>query len=148
MSTIVEDLRDAASSIAAVANDAGYAFDFTARSLWDVERFIDDNASSGEPRPGGLLSKDLGSRVFALGAYVGEVIRAAIGGEWVADNAGDDWLPDVALDADLAVTLRTPEGLLWPNQQVMRRIMVGPAEGVASYAAAVGVDPGSDPRAS
>lgn len=145
MGTIVEDLREAAESIASVANEAGYGFDFSVPSLSDVERFIDDNASHGEPRPGGLLSKDLGSRVFALGAYVGEVIRGAVGGEWIADSAGDDWVRDGAPDADLAVSLRTPSGLLWPNQQVMKRIMTGSAESLTRYAAAAGVDVGVPP---
>ena len=134
MSTIVEDVRDAAVSVADIANDAGYSFDFSARSLWDVERFLDDNASGGEPKAGGLLSKDLGSRVFALGAYVGEVIREAVGGEWVSDDSADD---------DSTVTLRTGPGeLLWPNQQVMKRIMTGDSQSLVDYARAVGVDPG------
>lgn len=134
MSTIVEDVRDAAVSVADIANDAGYSFDFSARSLWDVERFLDDNASGGEPKAGGLLSKDLGSRVFALGAYVGEVIREAVGGEWVSDDSADD---------DSTVTLRTGAGeLLWPNQQVMKRIMTGDSQSLVDYARAVGVDPG------
>ncbi|HXR42309.1 MAG TPA: hypothetical protein VN738_07865 [Acidothermaceae bacterium] len=134
MSTIVEDVRGAAVSIADIANDAGYSFDFSARSLWDVERFLDDNASGGEPKAGGLLSKDLGSRVFALGAYVGEVIREAVGGEWVSDDSADD---------DSTVTLRTGAGeLLWPNQQVMKRIMTSDSQSVLDYARAVGVDPG------
>lgn len=134
MGTIVEDVREAAVSIADIATAAGYAFDFTPTSLSEVERFLDENAVHGEPTPGGLLSKDLGSRVFALGAYVGEVIRAAAGGEWVADDA---------LDADLTVTLKTSDGvLLWPNQRVMKRIMVGAAESVVDYAAAIGVETG------
>lgn len=137
MSTIVEDVRDAAVSIADTANDAGYSFDFGAGSLWDVERFLDDNASGGEPKAGGLLSKDLGSRVFALGAYIGEVIREAVGGEWTSDDSADD----------LTVTLRTAAGeLLWPNQQVMRRIMIGESQSVVEYARAVGVDPGLLPQ--
>jgi hypothetical protein len=149
--TIVEDLHAAATAIADLAVAAGYSFDFSARSLWDVERFLDDNAD-GEPRPGGLLSKDLGSRVYGLGAYLGEVIRATIGGDWIADTGGDDWIREsghAALpDADLAVTLKTPNGLLWPNQQVMKRIIVGASQSITGYAAAIGVDPGPDPRLS
>lgn len=138
MGTIAEDLHDAAVSMADVATQAGYSFDFTPASLWEVERFLDDNATAGEPTPGGLLSKDLGSRVFALGAYVGEVIRDTAGGEWVTDDA---------LDADLTVTLKTPDGvLLWPNQRVMKRIMVGASENVIDYAAAVGVEAGPGPE--
>ena len=146
MGTIVEDQRAAAASIADVANAAGYTFDFSARSLWDVERFLAENTSEGEPQPGGLLSKDLGSRVVALGAYVGEVIRGVIGGNWVSDQAGADWIPDTGantdldLDADLAVALQTPNGLLWPNQQVMKRIIAGESASITGYAAASGVD--------
>jgi hypothetical protein len=138
VSTIVEEVHDAAVSIADIATSAGYGFDFTPGSLWEVERFLDENAIHGEPTPGGLLSKDLGSRVFALGAYVGEVIRGTSGGEWVSDDT---------LDADLTVTLKTSDGvLLWPNQRVMKRIMVGASESVVDYAEAIGVEPGPPPH--
>jgi hypothetical protein len=135
VATIVDDVRIAATSVADVAAAAGYRLDFTPGSLWEVERFLDENVTAaGEPRPGGLLSKDLGSRVFALGAYVGEVIRRAVGGEWVSDES---------LDADLTVTLKTTEGtLLWPNQQVMKRIMNGRRDSVVDYANALGIDVG------
>ena len=69
-----------------------------------------------------------------------------IGGEWVSDQAGADWIPDTGantdldLDADLAVALRTPNGLLWPNQQVMKRIIAGESASITGYAAASGVD--------
>lgn len=170
MGTIVEDLHDAAQSIAAIARDADYALDFTPRSLWDVERFLDENSAGGQPTPAGLLSKDLGSRVFALGAYIGEVVRSAIGGEWVSDetrgdlsdnddNYGGDDNDDDARPADDAgssrddLTLTLPSlrlldgTTLWPNQRVMKRIMVGRAESVVEYARAVGVEPGQRPRA-
>ena len=156
MGTIVEDLREAAASIADVANAAGYTFDFSARSLWDVERFLAENTSEGEPQPGSVLSKDLGSRVFALGAYIGEVIRGVIGGDWVSDQIGADWIPDSEVNADLdldadlavAVALQTPNGQLWPNQQVMKRIIVGESASITGYATASGVDPGVGPHPS
>jgi hypothetical protein len=146
MSTILEDLRAAAATIADLANAAGYAFDFSARSLWEVDRFLDDNASDGEPKAGGLLSKDLGSRVFELGAYVGEVIRGAVGGAWVTDSEAGDRRPSDP-SGDLTVRLETADGeSLWPNQRVMKRILGDVTQGVTQYAAGVGVDPGPDPR--
>ncbi len=130
MSSIIDDMQSAAESIAVTAADAGYAFNFSPASLTEVERFIDENVTKGEPRPGGLLSKDLGKRVFALGAYVGEVIRRAAGGEWV---------PDDTPDAELTVALRTPDGRqLWPTQRVMKRIIAGNEESLVIYATKVG----------
>lgn len=134
MATIAHDVRTAAAAIARTATEAGYQFDFSANSLADVDRFLNENADGGEPRPGGLLSKDLGSRVFALGSYVGEVIRRAVGGEWVTDDE---------LDAELTVTLRLADGTrLWPNQQVMKHIMTGAAASIVDYAEQCGVETG------
>jgi hypothetical protein len=65
---------------------SGYIADFIAASLWQIDRFFDEQAQGGTANPGGLLSQDLGSRLFAVGAYIGEVIRRERGGEWVADD--------------------------------------------------------------
>jgi hypothetical protein len=58
-------------------------------------------------RPGGLLSQDLGSRLFAVGAYIGEVIPRERGGEWVAD--------DNSPQAEINIAVRLPDGTTcWP----------------------------------
>jgi hypothetical protein len=49
-------------------------------SLKEIDRFLDDHTSEGTPKPDGLLSEQFGSRMFALGAYVGEVLRRKQGG--------------------------------------------------------------------
>lgn len=40
----------------------------------------------GQAVPDGLLSEKLGSRIFALGSYVGEVIIRAYDGTWRVDD--------------------------------------------------------------
>jgi hypothetical protein len=51
-----------------------------------VESFFEDHRENGRPTPGGLLHEDLGRHIFALGAYIGEVIRRYRGGYWTGDD--------------------------------------------------------------
>src|SRR5215475_968138 len=84
---IIEDTHSAATWIAAALTGSGYRADMSPASLWDLERFFDEHASDGRARPGGLLSDDLGPRLFGLGAYLGEVIRRDLGGVWQGDDS-------------------------------------------------------------
>src|SRR3954463_9429098 len=79
---IVEDVLQAAEWVAAALTASGYRADFSPSSLWEVERFFETEAPNGPARPGGLLAERLGSRIFALGSYVGEVVRRHAGGTW------------------------------------------------------------------
>ena len=68
---------EAASALAAL----GYAVDFSPASLAEVDRFFDSAECAA------ALAGDTGGKLFLIGAYVGEVIRRAIGGSWIP---GDD----------------------------------------------------------
>jgi hypothetical protein len=52
-----------------LAESSRYIADFTPAGLWQIDRFFDAQAQGGIARPGGLLSQDLGSRLFAVGAH-------------------------------------------------------------------------------
>ena len=71
-----------AERIATALTSSGYRADFSPASLWDIDRFFDEQSDKGRPRRGGLLADETGARLFALGAYTGEVIRRAVGGTW------------------------------------------------------------------
>lgn len=132
MGTIVEDARESAEWIATALSSSGYRADFTPDSLWEIDRFFDEHSRDGEPIAGGLLSESLGSRVFALGSYVGEVIRRNVGGEW----RGDDSHPE----AEINIELRLPDGAqCWPVQRAMKRLKNGSEDGVAAYGHAMGL---------
>ena len=138
-SKIEEDAKTAAAWIATALSSSGYRADFSPESLWALDRFFDEHSKNGQPRPGGLLAQDLGSRVFALGAYVGEVILRHAGGAWEGRDE------DAA--AEINLTLRLRDGSeIWPVQRTMKRFKLGPEEGVAAYAAALGVAVGSAPK--
>jgi len=139
MGTIVEDVLAQADWVANALSQTGYKADFSPVSLWEIDRFFDDNSRNGQAVPGGLLSDQLGPRLFSLGAYVGEVIRRNRGGEWI----GDDKDPQ----AEINVQLHLPDGTTcWPVQRIMKRFKNGPLDGIAGYGAGAGLNVGSPPK--
>jgi hypothetical protein len=82
MASLAEDIDTAADWVSKALSSSGYLVDFSPARLWSVDRFLDDNSVAGLARPGGLLAQNLGFRLFALGAYTGEVIRRAVGAHW------------------------------------------------------------------
>jgi hypothetical protein len=123
---IVKDAVEAAEWMAKALSSSGYKADFTLDSLKEVDRFVDDQAPGGNPKPGGLFSDHLGTRIFALGAYVGEVIRRQDEGQWRGDDS------DPKGEINLAVQLKSGT-VFWPMQRIMKRIKNGPEDGIYAY---------------
>jgi hypothetical protein len=123
---IVRDAIVSAKRIAKALKSSGYKANFSLKSLKEVDRFLDEQAPGGNPSPAGLLAKDLGPRIFSLGAYVGEVIRRQAGGQW----EGEDSDPD----AEINLALRLKSGaVVWPVQRVMKRYKNGAEDGIYAY---------------
>ena len=139
MPSIKEDIATASEWIAAALRSSGYNIDFSVQSLQEIDRFYDEHTVNGAPRPNGLFSTDLDSRIFAVGSYVGEVIRRAKGGEW----HGDDADPRVKLH----VELRLEDGTLcWPTQRAMNRLRNGREDGIGAFAQGLGVSMGASSK--
>jgi hypothetical protein len=139
--SVIDDAAKAADWISIALSSSGYAADYSPHSLWEVDRFFDEQSSGGAPRAGGLLSDDLGARLFAIGAYTGEVIRRELGGEWSADD--DD------PEAEINIELHLPDGgVVWPVQRAMKRYSNGAEDAIAPYASALGVKVGAPPARS
>lgn len=139
MSNIVKDADIAAAWIAQALQSSGYKSDFSPESLWHIDFFFDDHSRNGEAIPDGLLSSERGTRLFALGAYVGEVLRNHIGGEW----AGDDADPQ----AEINLELRLVSGVqCWPVQRVMKRFKNGMEDSIVAYGLGLGLSIGSRPK--
>jgi hypothetical protein len=138
MASLREDIDTASAWIAQALQSSGYSADFRPQSLWSIDHFFDDNSHDGQPRRGGLLSANLGSRIFALGAYVGEVVRRSVGGTW--------WANDEDPKGEVNIELTLPDGTkIWPVQRVMKRYKNGPEDGIAAYGAALGLNVGQAP---
>jgi hypothetical protein len=126
MATLVQDARTASMWIATALSSSGYKADFSLDSLHEIDRFFDEHSVGGQAIPGGLLSEQLGARVFAIGSYVGEIIIQTYGGEWRADD--DD------SEGELTIEVVLPSGaIIWPVQRVMKRFKNGPVDGIYIY---------------
>lgn len=123
---IVADALSSAEYVAGALTSSGYKADFSLASLKEIDRFFDEQAPEGEPIPDGLLSKELGSRLFAIGSYVGETIRRAGGGSWEGDDA------DPKAEINIAVSLKSGK-TFWPVQRVMKRFKNGSEDGIYVY---------------
>jgi hypothetical protein len=139
MASLAEDLDASAQWISKALSSSGYPADFSPASLWAIDRFFDEHSAAGQPRPGGLLATDLGGRLFALGAYTGEVIRRALSAKWRTDDQDPH--------GEVNVELVLPSGaVIWPVQRVMKRFQNGAEDGLAVYATALGVSVGPAPQ--
>jgi hypothetical protein len=136
MATLLEDIPSAAVAAGRALTQSGYAADFSPASLWQVEKYFADNTRNGKPR--GDLSRDTGKRLFALGCYVGEVIRRARGGEWRASDEDPE--------GEINIALVLPDGTeIWPVQRLLKRVTSSDSENLAAYGAGLGLTVGSPP---
>jgi hypothetical protein len=126
MASLIEDTRRSANWVATALTSSGYKADFTLESLKEIDRFFDEHSQAGEPIPGGLLSEQIGSRIFAVGAYVGEVIIRTYGGHWRAEENDPD--------SEVNIQVALPGGaVIWPVQRAMKRFKNGPEDGIYVY---------------
>jgi hypothetical protein len=133
---VIEDVEQSAESVAMAMSRAGYDASFQASSLWEIERLFDQ---AGPKLDRALRNPNgLGNTLFALGGYVGEVLRRHLGGTWEADD--DD------PEAEMNVILRLADGsIVWPVQRIMKRFRDGPSESVVAYSAGLGLAAGDPP---
>ncbi|MGW0413062.1 hypothetical protein ACWDZX_17490 [Streptomyces collinus] len=98
-------VRWAADAVATMREGARLRLDYSAQSLWRVDRLIEEISREGPP----YAAVESVLRGFA--AYAGEVVVRQTGAEWWA-SGGDHWL-------------RTPDGRLWDPFEEARRCYAG-----------------------
>ncbi|MEU1936092.1 hypothetical protein [Streptomyces coeruleorubidus] len=98
-------LRWAADTVATMREGARLHLDYSAQSLWSIDRMIEGIRREGAP----LAAVQEVLRGF--GAYAGEVMARQAGAEWWA-TGGDHWI-------------RTPDGRLWDPIDEARRCYAG-----------------------
>jgi hypothetical protein len=123
---IIDDAIASAKWIANALSQSGYKADFSLQSLKEIDRFFDEQTTDGQPNPGGLLSEQLGARLFAIGAYVGEVIRRQREGSWEVDER------DPQAEINIAIRLKTG-AVFWPVKRVMKRFGDGAEDSIWVY---------------
>ncbi|MEU0334803.1 hypothetical protein [Streptomyces sp. NPDC006193] len=98
-------VRWAADAVATMREGARVRLDYSAQSLWRVDRMIEEIRREGPPYAA------VESVLRGLGAYAGEVIVRQTGAEWWA-TGGEHWV-------------RTPDGRLWDPIDEARRCFRG-----------------------
>ncbi|AZM75945.1 hypothetical protein NC239_07195 [Streptomyces sp. G3] len=98
-------VRWAADAVSTMREGARLRLDYSAESLWRVDRVIDGIRREGPPYAA------VETALRGLGAYAGEVIVRQSGGEWWT-TGGDHWV-------------RTPDGRLWDPMDEARRCFAG-----------------------
>ncbi|MEU6816447.1 hypothetical protein [Streptomyces sp. NPDC046860] len=104
-SAAARPVRWAADAVATMREGARLRLDYSPRSLWRVDRVIEEIRRDLPP----LEAVDRALRGF--GAYAGEVIVRQTGGEWWASGE-EHWL-------------RTPDGRLWDPVEEARMAFAG-----------------------
>lgn len=79
--TLLEDIEIFSEWIVDIMETSGYRADYSMESLKEIDRFIIE-----EDRAEGLLSKDIGKTIFALGSYVGKTFIKEYGGHWITND--------------------------------------------------------------
>jgi hypothetical protein len=118
MGRLEHDIALSAGWVSRTLESSGYRADFRPNSLREVDRFFDDAGLRDLP------PEELAAQVFAMGAYIGEVVRRARGGEWLA--------PDTSLVL--------PDGTrCWPVQRAMERLMNGRRHSIEAWGVSLGL---------
>ncbi|WSD86440.1 hypothetical protein OG925_20000 [Streptomyces canus] len=104
-SAATKPVRWAADAVSALREGARVRLDYSAQSLWRVDRLIEEIRREGVP----YAAVETVLRGF--GAYAGEVVVRQVGAEWWT-SGGDHWV-------------RTPDGQLWDPVDEARRCFAG-----------------------
>jgi len=121
--TLTEDIPKAADWLVQAMASSGYALDGTVESFRELDRFFEE-----QHRPGRLLDGKVGSKLFAIGSYMGQVFCEKLGGVWETDDA------DPRGEIDIAVRLGDGT-VVWPVQRAMKRYQNGSEDGLYAYGA-------------
>ena len=127
--TLQSDIKTASAWIMEALNYSNYKVSISIESLKEIDRFFNDQIDdvTHQPKPGGLLSENIGQRLFSIGSFVGEVIINEYGGKWITN--------DNDKNGEINIAVELPNGsTIWPVQRVMKRFAEGPENGIYHYA--------------
>lgn len=131
-------IEESAEWVAGELRQREFNADFSLESLHEVDRFFAEFARVDLPGYQDFFADDLSFRSFAMGAYVGEVLRRAQGGEWKADSS------DPLIEVNIKLAL-TEESTCQPMRQVLLRLNAGAASSFATFAGELGFEVPGEP---
>ena len=126
------DIRESAEWIAAILRDHQVEADYSPASLATLDRFLAGSVSAQLPGSNDFFSEDFSYRSFAMGAYVGEVLRQSLGGDWESDEK------DPLIEINIALRLSEKQSCQ-PMKRVLERLNTGPSRSFVRFAAENGL---------
>ena len=124
--TLLQDIMTSKDWVAKALNSSNYKADFSINSLKEIDCFFDEQNT-----PDGIINRNRGQILFALGAYIGEVIISAYGGEWLTDDN------DPQGEVNIAVKLKNGS-IIFPVQRAMKRYQNGKEDSIYDYGYVLG----------
>ncbi len=124
--TLLQDIMTSKDWVAKALNSSNYKADFSINSLKEIDRFFDEQNT-----PDGIINRNRGQILFALGAYIGEVIISAYGGEWLTDDN------DPHGEVNIAVKFKNGS-IIFPVQRAMKRYQNGKEDSIYDYGYVLG----------
>jgi len=120
--TLLEDIPKAADWLVKNMEATGYHLDGTIESFRELDRFFDEQS-----RPGGVLAGSRpGSKLFAVGSYMGQVFVQELGGVWETDDEDPE--------GEVNIAVHLPNGItVWPVVRAMKRLRNGAEDGLYVY---------------
>ena len=97
--SLVEDIQIATPWVVDALNSSGYTADYSIESLKELDRLLKE-----EKKPDGILAKDVGYKLFALGAYLGEVMIKRYGGHWITNDNDRKGEIKITVELDVDIT--------------------------------------------
>lgn len=123
--TLAGDIGKAADWLIKAMASSGYILDGTIESFRELDRFFDEQTC-----PGGLLEGKVGSKLFAIGCYMGQVFCQKLGGVWETDDS------DPMGEINVAVHF-SGGAVVWPVQRAMKRYENGNEDSLYAYGIAI-----------
>jgi len=128
MANLINDIKQSSAWLVIAFKELGINLNYSIESIKQLDILIDKEFSGGKPNIGGLFAEQLGSKIFALGSYVGEtIIKNCKGANWDKDS-----------DDEINIAIIGANGwMVWPMQRVINRIQEGNENNLYVYAHAL-----------
>lgn len=119
--TLEEDIKSASEWVVTALNVSGYKADYTLDSMKEIDRFFDEQSGKD-----GIISKNRGTILFALGSYIGETAIKLYGGKWITD--------DNTTKGEIYIAVELENGITgWPVLRCIKRYNNGQEDSIYAY---------------
>ena len=131
MGNLKEDIKDGAEWTVTAFKALGKDLDYSIKSVEHIENILEEQFKNGKPIENGLFANGLGSKVFSIASYIGEVIiRNTNNTNWEFDSA------DPENDFNMMVSSKSGSKI-WPMQKLGKRIKNGNEDNIFHYTAII-----------